>query len=487
MSFSTTYMALTLPSVGIDTGPNYATLVNSAFTAVDAHNHSQSASGNGRPIDQTGIVLTGDLAIGGFNLTNAKSLRMPDNGGTFSSSVLGTVYRNGADLYYNDGSGTAIRITASGAVNTGGTGNISGMDATSAVTYSTVNKTYTFTQSAGFPAKLISGDIQIFETVAAAAQALTLKVPAGFAAGYTLTLPAALPATPALFQSSAAGVMSFVAAPGVSTALLQSTTGGALSFVTTLPSGLTIPSPSFGPNDGGLAPTGAIIMYGGAVAPTGWLIGDGSAVSRTVQAPLFAVIGTTYGIGDGSTTFTLPPKGYFPRAWDNQAGNDPDAAARVAIVAGTWTLASCTKTNGQPTIGVTALDNFAPGMTITGTGIPANTVVRSKSAATGAGTITMGNAANTANVNATDGTTITATMSKSPTGAYMGSLQADVVGPHTHSMPGTVAGLAAGSAIIAAGSGSFNTTALPDTNAPDSGNSSETRPRNVYFNFIIRT
>ena len=52
--------------------------------------------------------------------------------------------------------------------------------------------------------------------------------------------------------------------------------------------------------------TGEIKMYGGASAPTGWLLCDGSAVSRTTYAPLFAVIGTTYGIGDNSTTFNLP-------------------------------------------------------------------------------------------------------------------------------------------------------------------------------------
>ena len=41
-------------------------------------------------------------------------------------------------------------------------------------------------------------------------------------------------------------------------------------------------------------------------APTGWLNCDGSAVSRTTYANLFAVIGTNYGVGDGSTTFNLP-------------------------------------------------------------------------------------------------------------------------------------------------------------------------------------
>lgn len=54
------------------------------------------------------------------------------------------------------------------------------------------------------------------------------------------------------------------------------------------------------------APLGAIVNYGGDIAPTGWLICDGSAVSRTTYADLYAVIGTKYGPGDGSTTFNLP-------------------------------------------------------------------------------------------------------------------------------------------------------------------------------------
>lgn len=54
-------------------------------------------------------------------------------------------------------------------------------------------------------------------------------------------------------------------------------------------------------------PVGAIIPFGSTtVPPTGWLACDGSAVSRTTYAALFDVIGTTYGTGDGSTTFNIP-------------------------------------------------------------------------------------------------------------------------------------------------------------------------------------
>ncbi len=51
---------------------------------------------------------------------------------------------------------------------------------------------------------------------------------------------------------------------------------------------------------------GMTMLYGGSSAPAGWLVCDGSAVSRATYAALFAAIGTTWGAGDGSTTFNLP-------------------------------------------------------------------------------------------------------------------------------------------------------------------------------------
>lgn len=51
---------------------------------------------------------------------------------------------------------------------------------------------------------------------------------------------------------------------------------------------------------------GSIIWHGGSAAPEGTLLCDGSAVSRATYAELFAAIGTTFGTGDGSTTFNVP-------------------------------------------------------------------------------------------------------------------------------------------------------------------------------------
>lgn len=53
-------------------------------------------------------------------------------------------------------------------------------------------------------------------------------------------------------------------------------------------------------------PAGIVMPFAGSVAPQGYLLCDGSAVSRTDYADLFTAIGTTYGAGDGESTFNLP-------------------------------------------------------------------------------------------------------------------------------------------------------------------------------------
>ena len=70
-------------------------------------------------------------------------------------------------------------------------------------------------------------------------------------------------------------------------------------------------------------PSGTVIHFAGQTAPAGWLKANGAAVSRTAYAALFAAIGTTYGAGDGRSTFNLPDlRGEFIRGWDDGRGID---------------------------------------------------------------------------------------------------------------------------------------------------------------------
>jgi microcystin-dependent protein len=75
---------------------------------------------------------------------------------------------------------------------------------------------------------------------------------------------------------------------------------------------------------GGIVPAGSVIFSPRSTIPTGWYLANGQAVSRTVDKPLFDAIGTTWGVGDGSTTFNVPPmEGIVPRGiWSGDARMD---------------------------------------------------------------------------------------------------------------------------------------------------------------------
>ena len=78
--------------------------------------------------------------------------------------------------------------------------------------------------------------------------------------------------------------------------------------------------------------TGVVFPFAGTTAPDDWLMCYGQAVSRTTYATLFATIGTTYGPGDGTTTFNVPDmRGRVAAGVDNMGGT---AAGRLTTAAG---------------------------------------------------------------------------------------------------------------------------------------------------------
>lgn len=137
-------------------------------------------------------------------------------------------------------------------------------------------------------------------------------------------------------------------------------------------------------------PVATIVMYGAAAAPTGWLLCDGTAVSRTTYAALFAVIGTEYGTGDGSTTFTLPDlKGRAPVGYGAGSGltNRNDLGAKFGTETQTLTeanLPSHDHTIGWQSDGTNDHDHALDSGTVTRVAGP------SDGGASGTGTINSG-------------------------------------------------------------------------------------------------
>jgi len=104
------------------------------------------------------------------------------------------------------------------------------------------------------------------------------------------------------YQSSANSTA--MLAPGVSGQVLRSNGVAAPSWVD-------------------LIPTGLVIYYPVSTIPAGFLKCNGAAISRTTYSALFSILGTTYGAGNGSTTFNIPDlRGEFIRGWDDARGVD---------------------------------------------------------------------------------------------------------------------------------------------------------------------
>lgn len=89
-----------------------------------------------------------------------------------------------------------------------------------------------------------------------------------------------------------------------------------------LQSGGATGSPTWADAGGGV-PAGSVIYHAANTPPTDFIKANGAAISRTTYSDLFTAIGTTFGAGDGSSTFNVPDlRGEFMRGWDDSRGVD---------------------------------------------------------------------------------------------------------------------------------------------------------------------
>ena len=180
-------MNLTVPVVGVDPGPDWATQINNCMALIDSHTH---ATGSGVQITPSGIDINADLSFAGNNLTLVRSARFQNQTTTLSGVAdLNCVYSSGTggDLYYNDGSGNTIRITQSGSI-VGTTGSIGGLVSPASATYVPANQTFVWQSAANTAANLDCGSV-ILRNITVSSYGLTLAPPSSLALNYTITLP----------------------------------------------------------------------------------------------------------------------------------------------------------------------------------------------------------------------------------------------------------------------------------------------------------
>lgn len=203
---TTPNMRLALPVPGVTPGPTYATMQNTAFTAVDAHDHT---SGKGVAVPSAGINVNADLAFNDRAATNLLASVYYDQPAALSTLTdAPAVYSTGGELTFNDGAGNVVPITSHGSV-VGSAGTITGLPSgTASASYSSGAGSFIFKQATNSAAYTDTGPVIIRDTaVGASIKGVTLKSPVSLAADYSITMPGGLPASTLPISISSSGIL----------------------------------------------------------------------------------------------------------------------------------------------------------------------------------------------------------------------------------------------------------------------------------------
>ncbi len=197
-----------LPSVTATPGPKYANENNDAFYRIDSHNHTLR---RGVQVPTAAINITADLPFNdnSISLNNASYL-LTNPSPLISAADYNSTYSSGDEWYYTDGNGVGIKLTDAGALNIGSAGGIGGdyVGSTASVFYSLAATKFFFTQSTNVAAKMDFGSLTL-RSNGASANGVTIKSPLSLASSYSVTLPAALPASTKILNLNSSGVVGF--------------------------------------------------------------------------------------------------------------------------------------------------------------------------------------------------------------------------------------------------------------------------------------
>jgi hypothetical protein len=188
---TTSNMSLNEPSVGVTTGPTWATETNANWELLDAHDHT---SGKGVQLTPSALNINADME---FNQNSATELKNAVLDNDIHASASGdtnySVYSYGANLYWRNGSGTAVQITNGASLNSTG-GAITSPTTDSQVLFSSAGNSYTFkydkTQTDGI-AKMIHSDLQLYfyNSGSETTRSVNLKYLGSGTGSNTLTVP----------------------------------------------------------------------------------------------------------------------------------------------------------------------------------------------------------------------------------------------------------------------------------------------------------
>lgn len=188
-------MSLPVPTVGVETGPQWATDINACMSILDQHDHS---AGYGVQITPGGLNINSALSFGN---NSATALQAAIFTAQSSFTTVDSLYVKGVDLYYRDGSNNEIRVTSGGSVNATSSGISSGT-----ATASFVSSVLVVNAASTTPANIQVGSALLGNNTAGS-HFLTLAPPTAMGADFSITLPS-LPASQKIMTLDASGNMS---------------------------------------------------------------------------------------------------------------------------------------------------------------------------------------------------------------------------------------------------------------------------------------
>jgi hypothetical protein len=138
---ATSNMLLTLPTVSVTIGPEWATELNVAIETIDAHDHS---SDKGARITPAGLNINANLDIENYIFYNFAAIRFQETGAALTgSSNANALYSVSGNLYFTNGSGNAVQVTSGGSI-AASPGSADSFETTSVSTNLTIGPSDTF-------------------------------------------------------------------------------------------------------------------------------------------------------------------------------------------------------------------------------------------------------------------------------------------------------------------------------------------------------
>jgi hypothetical protein len=264
-------------------------MLNTAFNLIDSHDHT---TGKGTKVTPAGINVNQNFNFSGFGIYGLNYAKLVDNVATVSDFT--SVYAEGGDLYWKNAGGVDVQITSGNTINVTAAGGIGGdyTTSTASVVYSDITKTYTFRQSPTVTGDIAAGSLYVYENVVSGKYA-KLQVPAGLAANYDITLPAALPANKSLLAMSSSGVLTTDGSTLIPSSTLDVQNYTIVASVAA--SALTIAVKTLAGTDASAADPAAISFRSDTAT-------SGVFVKRTITSALSVVVSSGSTLGQSNAT-----------------------------------------------------------------------------------------------------------------------------------------------------------------------------------------